>query len=144
MLKRMCIVALAYVLSSFGILLLLTVGRSGEFAGSVMRYSALTAWLVAWSAHLTMSFAWAVDHQLHRAWPAVGTFAAVFGLLSMPIGALLDSQSPNALVVGVGFASALFGLLLVSPCAILGAHLVQFHWKEEPVVLLGILRENDA
>lgn len=126
-LARSSAVVLAYALSAVGIWLMLVVLASGEVSKSVVRHVVWAAFVVAWGAHITMSVAWIINRRLSPAWSAAGTYAALIGLAAVPIGGVLDSRHPGIEQVILGASMAMFGLLLVAPCAVLATRLVNFH-----------------
>jgi len=126
-LKRLSIVVAAYSLSSLGVVAMVILVGSGEIAGSRVRVPLLACLTTAWVSHLAMSFAWVLDRRLHRAWPTIGTYAAMLALVSVPASGLVDPGSHTLLTTAVLGALAVSALIPLAPCVFLGVHLVRYH-----------------
>jgi hypothetical protein len=129
MLIRTTIVVLAYLLSSFGLLLMLqliaeelrSVGNPNPF---------IFIWLAAWAVHLVMSIAWIRNTRLPRAWPIAGIFLSLASFLIWPFtnSDLRETFGPE-IAISVTLQFLITQLVVVSPCIVLAIKLLFFHLK---------------
>ncbi len=129
MFSRLTVAVMAYVLSSFGILLMcqLIVEELRKPRGPNVF---IFVWLIAWLIHTVMTAAWARDRKLPRVWPIVGTVAGVGSFLVWPFLAAKDAAlfGADAAAASVGMLTAIQAVL-VAPCLLLAVWLVRFHVK---------------
>jgi len=141
--RRLSLVIAAYLLSSLGVVAMIILVGSGEIAGSRVRIPLLACLTTAWGVHLVMSFAWVFGRRLHRAWPTIGTYAAVLAIIIVPASALIDPGSHGLFTIATLGALAIGALIPVAPCVFLGVHLVRYH-SQSPVLASIHPRVSDA
>lgn len=120
--RRILVVVICYLLSSYGILAsLVLVGTSGvrSLSGALVGLVILLAWV----CHLTMSVKWVIDQPSRKWVPVYGTAAGSLGLMLWPLAqpAIRHFAIPDV------FHAAAMGVVLVFPCFLLAIHLVRFH-----------------
>ena len=123
---RISIVAICYLLSSYGILLsLMLVGMSGvkSSGGTLIGLFILLAWV----CHLIMSINWVVDKPAKRWVPLFGTFSATLGLMLWPVA---NPTIKNFEISDV-FHASLMGIVFTLPCFFLAIYLVRFHLNSQ-------------
>lgn len=130
---RTLIVLAAYLLSSIGILLMLTMIGPELGSKNERNWFVLFVWPSAWVAHLVMCVAWINDRRLHWAWPVGGTVLGlgsflVWPLSSMKLGSMFQGIG-NTSVLDVSAPLMLAQLVLVAPCVLLGLWLVRYHTR---------------
>jgi hypothetical protein len=123
---RVSVVAICYLLSSYGILLsLMLIGMSGIKSLSGALVGLLI--LLAWGCHVIMSINWVIDKPVQKWVPAYGTLAGVLGLILWP---LADSTIKNFDITDI-FRAAAMGIAFTFPCFLLAIYLVRFHLRAQ-------------
>ena len=120
--RRITIVAVCYLLSSYGILLsLMLIGMSGikSLRGTLVGLLIFFAWV----CHVIMSINWVIDKPAKKWVPVYGTLAGLMGLMLWPVA---DSTIEHFEIVDILRAAAM-GLAFTFPCFLLAIHLVRFH-----------------
>jgi hypothetical protein len=123
---RISVVAICYLLSSYGILLsLMLIGMSGikSLSGAVVGLLILLAWV----CHIIMSINWVIDKPAKKWVAAYGTLAGILGLILWP---LADSTIKNFEVTDI-FRAAAMGIAFTLPCFLLAIYLVRFHLRAQ-------------
>ena len=124
--RRISVIAICYLLSSYGILLsLMLVGMSGikSLGGALVGLLIL----LAWTCHITMSINWVLDQPSKKWVPAYGTLAGALGLMLWPTA---DSTIKNFEISDILHAAAM-GLFFTLPCFLLAIYLVRFHLRAQ-------------
>jgi hypothetical protein len=123
---RISVVAICYLLSSYGILLsLMLIGMSGIKSLSGALVGLLI--LLAWGCHVIMSVNWVIDKPVQKWVPAYGTLAGVLGLILWP---LAYPTTKNFDITDIFYAAAL-GIAFTLPCFLLAIYLVRFHLRAQ-------------
>lgn len=127
--RRIAIVALCYLLSSYGMvlsLMLAGMSGSGSWAGALVGLLILLAWV----CHLMMSVGWIVDRPARRGTVLLGTCSAMGGLMLWPMADLA--------IQGFGIADILrasaIGMGLTLPCVLLALYFVKLHLQHPPAL----------
>ena len=126
--RRIFVVAVCYLLSSYGLLLsLMLIGMSGiKSLGSTLVGMLI---LFAWVCHIMMSINWVADKPVQRWVPAYGTLAGIMGLILWPM-AMADSSVKEFVLIDI-LRAAVMGLVFTLPCFLLAMHLVRFHLRAQ-------------
>ena len=125
---RISVVAICYLLSSYGIFLsLMLIGMSGIKSLSCALVGLLI--LLAWVCHLIMSINWVIDKPAKKWVLGYGTFAGVLGLLFWP---LAHPTIKNFDITDICRAAAM-GVVFTLPCFLLAIYLVRFHLREQSI-----------
>jgi hypothetical protein len=122
--KRLSIVVICYVLSSFGIIIPIAVSfeELRRFDGSFKDMVAI-AWITSWLFHVLMSFFWVINKRIGSIIPIIGTTVALFSF-AIPLSDLLSDSDGSA----IGILIMLFlPIVYFLPCLILAVYLVYFH-----------------
>jgi len=127
--KRLFIVLLCYLLSSYGILVSILGVEKFRKINSILDLLELS-WVAAWVFHLVMSVSWIKDKRLGKNVAIVGS---MLGVISLILSSLFAFSYP---VGSVSFV--LFYLLSVLPCFLLAIYLVMYHsgYGDRPFVFL--------
>jgi regulator of protease activity HflC (stomatin/prohibitin superfamily) len=121
---RISVVAICYLLSSYGILLsLMLIGMSGikSLSGALVGLLILLAWV----CHVIMSINWVVDKPAKTWVPTYGTLAGVLGFILWPMA---NSTINNFGITDI-FRAAAMGIAFTLPCFLLAIYLVRFHLR---------------
>ena len=124
--RRIFVVVVCYLLSSYGLLLsLMLIGMSGiKSLGSTLVGMLI---LFAWVCHIMMSINWVADKPVQRWVPVYGTLAGIIGLMFWPVA---DSSFKEFVLIDI-LRAAVMGLVLTLPCFLLAMHLVRFHLRAQ-------------
>lgn len=135
--RRLAIVVVAYVLSSFGLFVMLGMLFEGlrKAHPSPMEHLITATWVVAWVVHLAMSVAWIRGKRLGKRF---SVFAGGLGVVSVLIwparGLFLTGDlfgSVPGLTMSVVLNLLVMQLVFVLPCVLLAFWLLRYHWKVE-------------
>ena len=124
--RRCAVVATCYLLSNFGIVYSLVLFA---LSGAHSLFSALIGIfiLIAWAAHITMSFNWVINRRVQKYIPILGTGAGSISLILWP---LASPQTTKGYETGWPILAAIgMGIAFTLPCLLLAIYLVRFHLK---------------
>lgn len=123
---RIAVVAICYLLSSYGILIsLMLAGLSGiqSVSGALVGLIILFAWL----CHVVMSMNWVLDKPATKWVPVYGTLAGILGLVLWPmVGSSIGNFDMEDM-----FHAAAMGIVFTLPCVLLAIYLVWFHLRAQ-------------
>lgn len=127
---RLLAVFLAYLFSSFGIFVMVSLGIGALTRPTLTSVAILPlVWAFAWAFHIAMSIGWIANRRLPRVVPIAGTLIGILGLLIWPFRGLFIL--PQFFGVDVSTMSVLgmlgYEVLSVLPCLLLAVVLVYFH-----------------
>ncbi|EER57863.1 hypothetical protein AcdelDRAFT_4567 [Acidovorax delafieldii 2AN] len=125
--RRILVVALCYLLSSYGILMSLVLAGKSVIAPSGVAGIGLLI-LLAWVFHLVMSVHWIADSPAQRWVPLAGICTGTLGLVLWP--AEQTTLWPFSITDALR-AFALGGVMTL-PCVALAIYLVRFHLTRRP------------
>lgn len=125
--RRILVVALCYLLSSYGILMSLVLAGKSVIAPSGVAWIGLLI-LLAWVFHLVMSVHWIIDSPAQRWVPLAGICTGTLGLVLWP--AEQTTLWPFSITDALR-AFALGGVMTL-PCVALAIYLVRFHLTRRP------------
>jgi hypothetical protein len=127
---RLLAVFLAYLFSSFGLLLMVHMATV-ELTRPTLTSAAILplVWGLAWAFHIAMSIGWIVNRRLPRVVPIAGTLIGILGLLVGPFRGLFTfTQFFGQDVATMTVLRLLsYEVLLILPCLLLAVVLVRFH-----------------
>ena len=133
--KRVIVVVIAYLLSSYGMLVMLKIAAEELVKPDSSTGGLITAilWMIAWALHAVMSVAWIRGVRLGTALATSGAAFGIGGLLLFPLyGALYLApmrQAFNQTSYAAEMQVFLVQLVTILPCVLLAFWLVIFHWK---------------
>lgn len=125
--RRILVVALCYLLSSYGLLMSLVLAAKSVVAPSGVAWLGLLI-LLAWVFHLVMSVHWIADSPAQRWVPLAGTCAGTLGLLLWPA----EHTTLWPLSITDALRAFALGGVMTLPCIALAIYLVWFHLTRQP------------
>lgn len=138
--RRFAIVVGAYMLSSYGLIILFLLLTEGmrKAHPSPMEHAVMAMWIGAWVAHLIMSVAWIRGKRLGKPFSLIAGCLGVASVLIGPARALYMTRGIFDSVPGLSMSVALnllkTQIIYVFPCILLALWLLRYHWKAEPMV----------
>src|SRR5690606_29743310 len=130
--KRIFIVILCYLLSSIGLLTLVSwlISAMINFDGSLLTILPFVIIVPMWM-HIKMSRAWIEDLRLGKKIPIIGTALSLTPLSILAAEDLLSTGYSHAITVVVG--SGVFAMLFFSPMILLAIYLCIFHSSKNSI-----------
>lgn len=124
--RRLSVVVLCYLLSSYGIIFsLILIGMSGikSLGGTLVGLLIL----LAWTCHVIMSANWVKNKPAENWVPFYGTCAGTLALILWPVA---DSTTRQIGISDIFHAIAI-GITFTLPCLLLAIYLVRFHLRAQ-------------